>query len=100
MSVKAFELAILFTGHMVDLPGRPTPRFPRDLERKAADAITAAVERSKAGVRGGVIGISSGARGGDTLFQEACRLHGIKTRMVLPFPPEEFVKTSVEGVPN
>lgn len=100
MGAKPFELAIVFTGHMVDLPGRPTPRFPADMERQAADVITSAVERSKAGVRGGVIGISSGARGGDTLFQEACRLHGIETRMVLPFPPEDFVKTSVEGVPN
>src|SRR4029077_13818076 len=30
---------ILFSGHMIDAPGRKTPRFPPEKERLAADAI-------------------------------------------------------------
>lgn len=97
---KPFELAILFTGHMVDLPGRATPRFPQSAEPAAWHAIRGAVEELRLQAKGRVLGIASGARGGDLLFLEACRLLGIERRMVLPFPPEMFVETSVAGVPN
>jgi hypothetical protein len=97
---KPFELAILFTGHMVDLPGRPTPRFPQTAEPAAWRAIRDAVDPLRLRTKGRVLGIASGARGGDLLFLEACRLFGIDRRMVLPFPPEVFVETSVAGVPN
>ena len=44
--------------------------------------------------------MASGARGGDILFLETCRLFGIEIRMILPFPPEEFILTSVAGIPT
>ena len=100
MSRKQYDLSLLFTGHMVDLPGRPQPRFPPAMEKSAQKAIADAVERARQRVRGSAVGIASGARGGDTLFHEHCNLHGIETRMVLPFPAEEFVKTSVAGIPG
>jgi len=37
------------------------------------------------------------ARGGDILFHESCRARGIATTIVLPFAPDLFLKTSVEG---
>lgn len=100
MTAKPFDLALLFTGHMVDLPGRPTPRFPQYAEGAAWTAIREAIERARTRHRGRMVGISSGARGGDLLFLEACRLFGLERRMILPFPPDTFIETSVAGIPN
>jgi hypothetical protein len=100
MTEKTFDLAILFTGHMVDLPGRAEPRFPQQAEPVAWRAIRDAIERARSKSRGRIVGIASGARGGDLLFHEACRLFGIERRMVLPFAAADFVETSVAGVPN
>jgi hypothetical protein len=94
-------LALAFTGHMIDLPGRFPPRFPPEL----ADAARAEIERrilhhtsglNKASVKG----FASLARGGDILFHEICRGLGFETEVVLPFTPDLFVKTSVEGAEN
>ncbi len=100
MTQKMFDLAIMFTGHMVDLPGRAKPRFPQHAEAVAWGAIRDAITRARKLTRGRIVGIASGARGGDLLFHEACRLFGIEHRMVLPFPVDDFIETSVAGVPN
>ncbi len=100
MSQKPFDLALLFTGHMTDLPGRAEPRFPEHAEPAAWLAIRSAIEQARNRNKGRMVGIASGARGGDLLFHEACRLFGIERRMVLPFPPEVFIETSVAGIPN
>jgi hypothetical protein len=92
------SLSLLFTGHMVDLPGRKTPRFPPDIveavKRELARRISCQVgARDKKDVKG----FASLARGGDILFHEVCRESGIETVVVLPFAPSEFLATSVEG---
>lgn len=89
--------ALLFAGHMIDLPGRPEPRFPPEMEEMAAEAISAAVQRFVARTDRRAVALSSAARGGDILFLEACRHLGIECFVVLPFPAEKFVKESVEG---
>ena len=66
--------SILFTGHMIDKPDRPTPRFPASKEAAAAIAIRAALR--KVMVEAGsdpLVGIAAAACGGDILFHEACR---------------------------
>jgi hypothetical protein len=100
MAEKPYDLALLFTGHMIDLPGRTQPRFPNEAEPAAWLAIRSAIERARARNKGRIVAVASGARGGDLIFHEACRLFGIERRMVLPFPPDVFLKTSVGGVPN
>lgn len=100
MASRPFDLAVLFTGHMIDLPGRAEPRFPQHAEPAAWNAIRNEIETARQRTRGRIVGIASGARGGDLLFLDACRLFGIERRMVLPFPPEVFVETSVAGIPN
>jgi hypothetical protein len=92
-------LSLLFTGHMVDLPGRPVPRFPPGLVSAAEGEIANRVWRH-VGARNvdSVRGFASLARGGDILFHEVCRSFGIATVIVLPFSPEEFLATSVEGL--
>jgi len=89
------SIALVFTGHMTDLPDRKTPRFPPSLEGAVRDAIGAELDKLKA--RGIVGGFASGARGGDILFHEECRRRGIPTMMVLPFHPDQFARASVEG---
>src|SRR5262245_5545008 len=45
-----YRRALLFTGHMVDLPSRPRPRFPPRMEAAAAHEIAAAMDKKLAHV--------------------------------------------------
>jgi hypothetical protein len=96
-----YRRALLFTGHMVDLPSRPRPRFPPRMEAAAAHEIAAAMDKTLAHVEAGdVVAISSLARGGDILFQEHAADRGLACHLVLPFEPTVFVEKSVAGVPT
>ena len=79
----------LFTGHRIDAPERPKPRFPASHAAHAAQAIAAAIPDDAQ------IGLSSAANGGDILFLEACAARAIPCHIILPFPPEEFLRRSV-----
>ena len=92
--------SLVFTGHMVDLPDRETPRFPPHLEATAAKEIALRVDNAVERFGEDLIGIASAARGGDILFHEECRSRGLRTQIVLPFAPEVFEDTSVAGVPS
>ena len=97
--MRTSPLSILFTGHMVDLPDRATPRFPPALVAAAREEIADHVRRHVRTRNVDIIkGFASLARGGDILFHEVCRPFGIDTVIVLPFSPEEFLVTSVEGL--
>lgn len=90
--------AVIFTGHMIDLPGRPEPRFPPALEEEAAAAIRNALAEAMAHMPAEKIGYASAARGGDILFHEQARKLGFRTVIVLPFAPALFETTSIAGV--
>lgn len=95
-TVTSFDRVVLFTGHMIDAPGRPAERFPARIEAAARLAI----ERSLQALvpqhdRGRVAGIAGGASGGDILFHEVCGELQIPTRLRLALPVEEFMDTSV-----
>lgn len=90
-------ISLLFTGHMVDRPDRPESRFPAALEGALRDRIAKAIipyalRRSN----DAVLGFASGACGGDIVFHEQCRAHGISTMIILPFSPDTFVRSSVQ----
>ena len=85
--------AILFSGHMIDAPGRDPPRFPPTLEPAAKRAIGTALDRM--GVRSGDAAISSAACGGDLLFAEAVLARGATLRIYLPFDERTFLEKSV-----
>ena len=96
--MKSEALSLVFYGHMVDLPGRSTPRFPPEVEAIARIEI----ERRRARhtedrSMGNVKAFASLARGGCILFHEICRNFGFDTVIVLPFSPHRFLRTSVEG---
>jgi len=83
---------VVFSGHMIDAPDRRTPRFPLEKE----EAIKQLLEKQLASMNAG-IGFSSAACGSDILFLEAMLARGGTIHLVLPWPAEEFVKTSVEA---
>lgn len=86
---------VLFTGHMLDTPGRKKPRFPAGLEPVARDAIKKAVQDELA-MQGGVArAMAGGASGGDLLFLEACAELAIPSDLFLALPPEQFIAASV-----
>jgi hypothetical protein len=94
----AADRAILFTGHMVDLPDRPAAkrRFPPAMESLAREAIELHLRQIVArGER--LLAISAAARGGDILFLEACGELQIPYFIALPFEVERFLETSVAG---
>jgi len=86
---------LLFVGHMIDLPGRPAPRFPADMELVAHHAIEDAVRRESSRTGGPVTGIAGASNGGDILFHEVCLQLGIRTEMYLTVPAERYVAAAV-----
>ena len=93
--------ALLFTGHMVDAPDRPANkrRFPRTAkaEQTARQLIESAIQAEIADETGLVIGIASGANGGDILFHETCHRLGVRTALYLALPPDLFQAASVNS---
>ena len=81
------------SGHMIDKPGRPEPRFPREKE----GAVRAAIARqlSAWGIGAGDLSICSGARGTDILFAEESLARGARVRLLLAKPVNDFVESSV-----
>lgn len=84
---------LLFSGHMVDEPGRAEPRFPADKVEVAARHIAAALEGLGAGPED--LALAQGACGGDLLFTEACLARGVRVQWLQPFAEAEFIERSV-----
>lgn len=86
---------LLFTGHMIDAPGRAQPRFPPNKEEVAREAIRQAIESERQRPGGVAGGIAGGASGGDILFHELCADLGIPTQLFLALPKNQFIAESV-----
>jgi hypothetical protein len=87
---------LLFSGHMIDAPGREEPRFPADKEAIAADAIAKLLDSAEIGVNSTDLAICGGACGGDLLFAEACLARGAKLELYIPFDEPTFLAESVD----
>jgi hypothetical protein len=85
---------LLFSGHMIDAPGRKAPRFPADKELIARDAIVDALTKIRAGPSD--LAICGGACGGDLLFAEACLDLGMRLELYIPFDQPTFLTNSVD----
>ena len=86
---------LVFAGHMIDAPGRTTPRFPADKEAVAREEIKQRVLKEMNNGPGVAAAYAGGASGGDILFQEVCAELGIETRLYLAIQPQTYVNTSV-----
>ena len=88
----------LFSGHMIDAPDRPSPRFPPHREAAAAREIAAALDRHQAGPDD--LALAQAAAGGDLLFLEACHRRGVCCEVLLPFDEPEFIERSIRPSAN
>ena len=86
---------VVFSGHMIDAPDRRNPRFPMAKEGEVKELL----EKQLAAMNAG-IGFASAASGSDILFLEAMLARGGTIHLVLPWPAEEFEKTSVAIAPE
>jgi class 3 adenylate cyclase len=86
---------VVFSGHMVDQPGRPFRRFPPQLEAAVRDTIRDRLEKLNAG-----FGFSSAACGSDILFLETLLEIGGDAHVILPYEKHEFIRDSVEIIPG
>lgn len=82
---------VVFSGHMIDRPGRAHDRFPAHMEAAVRAAMVEWLSR-----RNALVGFSSAACGADILFQEALESLGGERHVVLPYLPEEFAADSVD----
>jgi len=85
----------VFSGHMIDLPGRNSPRFPPQLEEQVKQAILNRLRELD--LR---IGYASAACGSDILFLEAILELKGEIHIVLPYTEEEFIADSVKIIPD
>ena len=86
---------VVFTGHMIDRPNRPSARFPPLLEETVRQQIRTQLDELDAG-----FGYASAARGADILFLEEMLARNGEIHVVPPFPREEFVQASVDLIPG
>jgi hypothetical protein len=82
---------VIFVGHMVDAPARPSPRFPAGAVEAAYKAIRSQLEEM-ARTSSALQVFASVAPGGDILCHEACDELKIESVACLPMPKDEFVE--------
>lgn len=87
------DRAVVVSGHMVDMPGRPRPRFPNDQVPRVSAAISSALTRWEIGP--GTTLITGAARGADIIAAEEALKRSARVRVVLALPKEEFERQSV-----
>lgn len=85
---------LLASGHMVDLPDRPEPRFPADQVARVAADVRAALEEWVVGPDTTVV--CGGARGADLIVAEEAHARGARIILCLALPQEEYERKSVD----
>ncbi len=91
VAALAIAPVLVYTGNMIDAPGRAAPRFPPALEPAVREALRARI----AAIRP-VAAYGSAACGADLLCLELVREMGGETHVVLPFPAADFRRASVD----
>jgi uncharacterized protein len=87
------ERAVVVSGHMVDTPDRPRPRFPPSEVPRVSAAIGSAFARWTIGP--GTTLITGAARGADIIAAEHALERSAAVRVVLALPQAEFERRSV-----
>jgi class 3 adenylate cyclase len=82
---------LVYTGHMIDPPGREEPRFPLHMVEAVRSMIRSKIEELRPAAAYG-----SAACGADILCLEVVRELGGELHIVLPFPADDFRSESVE----
>ncbi len=85
----------VFSGHMIDAPGRGTPRFPPSAEEGVRQRLRAAIHARRV-----AYGYASCACGGDILFLEEVLAAGGRVVIAPPLPLEKAIRNSVAFAPG
>jgi hypothetical protein len=94
---QTFNKVVVASGHMIDSPDRPAPRFPPSKEQSVKARVEQQLDTWKIGE--GDLGICGGARGADIIFGESCADRGAQLWLMLPMAEPDFMKASVR-LPN
>lgn len=84
---------LVFSGHMIDMPGRQSERFPERIVGAVARAIQDTLAELDAGA--GQTAMCQGACGGDLLFARSALQRGLGLSLFLPVTRTAFVQKSV-----
>lgn len=76
---------VVFAGHRIDRPGRPSPRFPESISSRVKSRVKKKLIELKPD-----IGIASAADGADLIFHECLGEMGRISHVVLPAPIDHF----------
>lgn len=85
----------VFSGHMLDRPGRKTPRFPASAEEQVRQELAAIIQKHNIH-----IAYVSCACGGDIIFIEEVLKNGGECFILPPLPMEQTIKNSVDIIPG
>jgi hypothetical protein len=85
---------LLVSGHLVDAPDRPRPRFPQHTVGWVTDRVRETLDGWNVGAGSTVI--TGGARGADIIAAEEAHDRGASVMLCLPLPPDEFERRSVD----
>ncbi len=89
----SFDKVTICSGHMIDAPGRETPRFPEEKAAAVRERIAQQLGQWEIGEND--LAICGGACGADTLFAEECLRRGTRLRLLLAQGADDFVRDSV-----
>jgi hypothetical protein len=89
----AFDQVVVVSGHMVDQPGRATPRFPPAAELPVTRAVREALRSWSVGP--GALLVSGAARGTDTIAAEQALILGATVWLLVALHDAEFIAASV-----
>lgn len=95
ISSKEKSHYLLFTGHMIDKPGRTSPRFPAEKELAVREKIKEAIKKELINTGTNLTGICGGSCGADIIFHEICIELGVPCKLFLALPREQFINSSV-----
>ena len=85
----------VFSGHLIDAPDRPTPRFPPEAEESVRRRLRKVVTERRI-----AFGYASCACGGDILFLEEVLAAGGRVVVAPPLPLEKSIARSVATAPG
>lgn len=88
------EVAFLFAGHRIDMPGRQEARFPPILENEVRRKINQVLDLSEADDSDHAF-LSGIACGGDILFIEAALERGLKIHVHMPCAEADYIEANV-----
>ena len=84
---------IVSSGHMIDVPDRPMPRFPPRKENRVRQHLAQTLDSWH--ISRNDRAVCGGARGSDILFAELCVEREARIRLLIALPEEEFLKQSI-----